>query len=192
MTDPFVNLWTGQQVGARPPSIAELAKRAGRFRNRMRVSNLVEYGFGALGILFFGNIAIKASNWGVRIASLMIIAGACIVIRNLWHRRPADDPAALARDARTHYRQLLVARRDALASVGRWYIAPFVPGMVVFVPASVLAQAEIVPLSTALLNGGIGTAMIALILGLVLWLNRAAARILTIEIATLDADPAID
>jgi hypothetical protein len=192
MTDPIVDLWTAQQAGARPPSVAELAERAGRFRNRMRVSNLVEYGFGALGILFFGNIAIKAPDWGVRIASLMIIAGVCIVIRNLWRRRPADDPAALARDARTHYRQLLVARHDALASVGRWYVAPFIPGMVVFVPASVLAQAETVPLSTALLNGGIGTAMMALILGLVLWLNRAAARIIAMEIATLDADPAID
>lgn len=192
MTDPIVNLWTAQQAGARPPSVTELAERAGRFRNRMRVSNLLEYAFGALGILFFGNIAIKASDWGVRIASLMIIAGVCIVIRNLWRRRPADDPAALARDARTHYRQLLVARRDALASVGRWYIAPFIPGMVVFVPASVLAQAETVPLSTALLNGGIGSAVITLVFGLVLWLNRAAARILTMEIATLDTDPAID
>ena len=192
MTDPIVNLWTAQQAGARPPSIAELAERARRFRNRMRISNLVEYGTGALGILFFGNIAIKASDWGVRIASLMIIAGACIVIRNLWHRRPADDPAALARDACTHYRQLLVARRDALASVGRWYIAPFIPGMVAFVPANVLAQADTMPLSAALLNGGIGTAVIALIFGLVWWLNRAAARILTMEIATLDADPAID
>jgi len=192
MNDPIVNLWTAQQAGARPPSVAELAERARRFRNRMRVSNLVEYGAGALGILFFGNIAIKASDWGVCIASLMIIAGVCIVIRNLWHRRPADDPAALARDARTHYRQLLVARHDALASVGRWYIAPFIPGMAVFVPASVLAQAETVPLSTALLNGGIGTAAITLGFGLVLWLNRAAARVLAMEIATLDADPAID
>jgi hypothetical protein len=192
MTDPIVNLWTAQQAGARPPSVAELAERARRFRNRMRISTLAEYGVGALAIVFFGNIAIKASDWGVRIASLMIIAGICIVIRNLWHRRPADDPAALARDACTHYRELLVARRDALASVGRWYIAPFIPGMAVFVPASVLAQAETVSLTTALLNGGIGAAVIALIFGLVLWLNRAAARVLAMEIATLDADPAID
>ena len=44
----------------------------------------------------------------------------------------------------------------------------------------------------ALLNGAIATVMITLIIGLVLWLNRAAARIIAMEIATLDADSAID
>lgn len=47
------------------------------------------------------------------------------------------------------------------------------------------------PLSTALLNGGIGSAVITLGFGLVLWLNRAVARIIATEIATLDTDPAI-
>lgn len=192
MTDPIVNLWTAQQTGARPPSLVELAERAGRFRNRMRVSNLVEYTAGVLVIAGFGHIAIKAPDWGVRIASLMLIAGVCIVIRNLWRRRPADDPVALARDARTHYRRLLVTRRDALASVGRWYVGPFIPGMVFFVAAGVRAQAETMPLAAALLNGAIATVMITLIIGLVLWLNRAAARIIAMEIATLDADSAID
>lgn len=192
MTDPIVNLWTAQQAGACPPSVAALAERAGQFRSRMRISNLIEYAAGVLVIAAFGRIAIGAPDWGICIASLMLIASTCIVIRNLWRRRPADDPAELAQDALTHYRRLLVARRDALASVGRWYLAPFLPGMAVFVAATVRAQAETIPLKAALLNGGIATAVIALIFGLVFWLNRNAARAIAMEIATFDADPAID
>lgn len=194
MTDPIVTLWTAQHAGAKAPSLAELTERAARFRNRMRVSNLVEYAAGVLVIIAFGHIAIEAPDWSIRIASLMLIAGTCIVIRNLWRRRPADDPAALARDALTHYRRLLVARRDALASVGRWYLAPFLPGMLVFVAAAVRARAEAIPLTAALLNGAITTAVIALIFGLIFWLNRNAARVIALEIATLDAvrDPAIN
>lgn len=192
MTDPIVNLWTVQQADARAPSRAELTERAARFRSRVRVRDLLEYAAGALVIATFGYIAIDAPDWGIRIASLALIAGMCAVLRNLWHRRPANDPAMFAQDALTHYRELLAAQREALASVGRWYLAPFLPGMVIFIAAAVRAQAEAISLPAALRNGAIATAVIALIFGLIFWLNRSAARAIAAEIATLDTDPAID
>lgn len=192
MTDPIITLWTAQQAGATAPSRAQLAERAARLRRRLRTRDLIEYAAGALVIAIFGYIAIDASDWGVCIASLTLIAGTCIVLRNLWHRRPANDPATLGQDALTHYRGLLSAQHQALASVGRWYLAPFLPGMTVFIAAAVRAQAEAIPLAAALRNGAVATVVIALIFGGIFWLNRSAARAIALEIATLGADPAID
>lgn len=192
MTDPIVDLWTAQQAGAQAPSRAELTGRATWLQRRTRIRDLIEYVAGALVITAFGYIAITAPDWGVRIGSILLIAGTGIVMYNLWGRRTTPDPAALARDALTHYRGLLIAQQGALASVGRWYLGPFLPGMIVFVAAAVRAQAEEIPLPAALFNGAIATGVIALISGSVLWLNRSAARAIAMEIETLAADPAID
>lgn len=185
--DPIVNLWTAQEADTHAPSTAELADRARRFRRRLWVRDLTEYVAGALVIAAFGHIAFTTPDWGVRIACATLVAGACIVLRNLWRRRPVEDAAALAADSLAHYRGLLVAQRDTLASVGRWYLAPFVPGMALFIAATVRAQAEASSIAAALVSGGAGAAVIGGIFGLVLWLNRRAARAIDAEIAALDA-----
>eukprot|EP01136_Pigoraptor_vietnamica_P039094 Opistho-1_new@109300 len=192
MTDPIVNLWTAQQLDARGPSVAELTERATRFQRRIRARDLIEYVAGTLVIAAFAGIAVDANDWGIRIASLLLITGTGIAMRNVWRRRSTNDPASLAQDALTHYRARLAAQRDALASVGRWYLAPFLPGTIVFLAAVVRVQAETLSLATALRNGAIATTVIALIFGLILWLNRCASRAITAEIETLAIDPAID
>lgn len=194
MTDPIVNLWTAQQADARALTFAELAERAALFRRRMRIRDGIEYIAGGLVVAVLGHIAIEAPDWGVRAASLVLIAGACLVMRNLWRRRPANDPAALAQNALGHYRGLLIAQQHALASVARWYLAPFLPGMILLIATTVRAQTDTIPLAAALLNGGIATAVTALIFGTVFWLNRNAARTIAAEIELLDAtdDPVIN
>lgn len=187
MKDPIVNLWTAQETDARPPSPVELVGRAAAFRRRLWRRDLIEYVAGALVTAAFGWIAFTAPDWGMRIACAVLIAGVCLVMRNLWRRRPADDPAAIAADSFTHYRASLVAQRDALASVGRWYIGPFVPGVMLFIAATVRAQAEATSLAVALVSGGIGTAIVGAIFAMILWLNRRAARAIGSEIITLDA-----
>lgn len=186
--DPIVNLWTAQQADARAPSAAELAARATALRRRLWVRDAVEYVAGGLAIGGFGWIALTAPDWGIRLACLAVIAGTCLVMRNLWRRRPGNDSAALAADSLSYYRGLLVAQRDALASVGRWYLAPFVPGMVLFIAATVRATAEAASLAAALVSGVIGSAIIAAVFALVLWLNRRAARAIDAEIAALDTN----
>lgn len=53
-----------------------------------------------------------------------------------------DRARDLEHDSLTLYRRLLVAQQDALASMGRWYLAPFLPGMIPFVVVTVRAQKE--------------------------------------------------
>lgn len=192
MIDPIVNLWTAQHVGARGPSVAELTERATRLHRRTRARDLIEYIAGTLVIAAFAGIVIDTVDLGIRVASLMLIAGTGIVMRNVWRRRSPNDPALLAQDALTHYRERLAVQRNALAGVGRWYLAPFLPGMIAFIGAIVRVQAEILSLAVALRNGAIATTVVALIFGLILWLNRSASRAIAAEIETLAADPAID
>ncbi len=187
MTDPIVNLWTAQQSEARGLSRAELEQREALLRRRVFRRDIVEYAAGALVIAAFGRIALVTPDWGIRIASAVLIAGTLLVMWNLWQRRPKDDPAALARDAHAHYRARLVAQRDTLASVGRWYLGPMVPGMILFLAATMRAIAQTMPLSAALVVGTIAATIVGGIFLGVWWLNARAARALDTEIAALDA-----
>jgi Flp pilus assembly protein TadB len=75
------------------------------------------------------------------------------------------------------HRRELVRQRDMVESVWSWYLAPFVPGLLVFIkgvfpkhgPGFVLALA-----------------FHALVFGGIWWLNRRGARRLTRQIAELD------
>lgn len=188
MTDPIVTLWTAQASDARGLSAAELTERARLFRRRLWRRDLVEYAAGLLVLPVFIWFGWIANHTGVRIACATIVAGTLVVMWNLWRRRPGGAPDALATDASSHYRAQLVAQRDALASIGRWYLGPFIPGLALFVIATTHASAQAMPTGAALVVGGLA----ALIIGGTFWgvrtLNHRAARAIETEIAAIDAD----
>ena len=187
MSDPLITLWTAQQRDARGLSHDELARRSQLLRRRVLRRDLTEYAASLFVIVIFGSFALSAANWPMRIACLVTILGTCVVMWNLWRRRPKDDPAALAGDALGYLRGQLIAQRDALASVARWYLGPFLPGMTLFVAAMAHESAQTMPLAAALAIGGVGAAVIATAFWYVLRLNRRAARALDQQIAALDA-----
>jgi hypothetical protein len=185
MSDPLISLWTAQQADAAALSPRELARRAARLRRRVLLRDATEYLAGMLVIIAFGGIAWFLPPWPMRLACATIIAGTLVTLWNLWRRRPRDDAAALADSAAAHYRRQLVHQRDTLASVGRWYLGPLVPGMLVFTAAMAHARADNLLLA-------IGNAIFLLAItggafGFVLYLNRTAARRLDAEIAALDS-----
>ncbi|MFL9840953.1 hypothetical protein ABS767_08275 [Sphingomonas sp. ST-64] len=187
MSDPFITLWTAQERDARGLSHDELARRSRLLQRRVLRRDLIEYAAGLLVIFIFGRFALDAQAWPMRVACIVTIVGTCAVMWNLWRRRPHDDPAALARDAHGYLRSQLVEQRDALASVARWYLGPFMPGMTLFVGAMVHESAQRMPLAAALVIGAIGAGVIAATFWMVLGLNRRAARSLDQQIAALDA-----
>ena len=186
MSDPLVTLWTAQQRDARGLSHDELVGRSRLLRRRVLRRDLTEYAAGLLVIVIFGVFALSAASWPMQIACLVTILGTGVVMWNLWRRRPQDDPAALARDALGYLRGQLIAQRDALASVARWYLGPFLPGMVLFIGAMVHESAQTMPLAAALAIGGIGAGVIAAAFWYVFRLNRRAACALDQQIAALD------
>ena len=103
--------------------------------------------------------------------SVLIIAGTIYVVRQLYRRStPAAMPAEFGLTASVEfYRSELVRQRDLLQSVWKWYLAPFVPGMVMFSRGKI-------PFLTS------NTIMF----GLVWWMNRRGAGRLTRQIEELD------
>lgn len=188
MSDPIVTLWTAQHQDARGASPAELAARARMLRRRVWRRDATEYAAGALAAGVFGWMGLASPDWGVRIACLVQIAGLLVVMRNLWTRRPVDDPAALDRDALSHLRALLTAQRDALASVGRWYIGPMLPGMILFLGAVSRVTATNTGWGPALIVAALAAAIASGVLYGVLRLNRHAARMLDAQLAAHDPD----
>lgn len=190
MSDPIVTLWTAQHTDARAPSPAELIERARLLRRRVWRRDATEYAAGALAGGLFVWMGFVSPDWGVRIACLVQIAGLLLVMRNLWIRRPVDNPTALDRDALSHLRALLIAQRDTLASVGRWYIGPMLPGMILFLAAVSRVTATKTGWEPALIVAALAAAMVGGIVYGVLKLNRHAARTLDDQIAALAPDSA--
>ena len=128
------NAWKHQPAAPLVLENAELEKRASRFQRTVRIRNAVEYGAGVLVMLVFLWYAWQFPGVLMRTGSLLTAAGVGVVLWQL-HRRasaramPAERAGLSCLD---FHRAELERQRDALRSVWRWYIAPLVPGVVVF------------------------------------------------------------
>lgn len=186
MTDSIATLWAQQHSEAAPLDPDALAHADTRFRRRIRRRDTIEYVAGLLAAGAFVLTAVRTPDWGIRIGCAAIILGMAIVLRNLWRRRPKAPDIALGAPSLAFHRAQLMAQRDSLASVWRWYLAPAVPGMVLLLLAVLRASAEHMPFWAATL----GVGLTALPMIGVFWgihrLNSAAARHLQTMIDALD------
>jgi hypothetical protein len=96
-------------------------------------------------------------------------------------------PEALAMPALAFLRDQLMRQRDALAGVWRWYLAPLVPGMALFIAATYRAMRTAMPTGAAIAGIAPSIIVIVAIFVAIHFINRAAARRLDREIAALDA-----
>jgi hypothetical protein len=186
MTDSITTLWAQRYNDAVPLDAEALARADRHFRRRIRRRDTIEYVAGALASGVFVNTAIRTPDWGVRIACAAIILGTLIVLYNLWRRRPAAQGAALGAPSLAFHRATLAAQRDALATVWRWYLAPVVPGMMLFLLAVLRASAQHMPFWAALLAiTGVALPVVGIFWG-IHCLNRVGARRLKAMIDALD------
>lgn len=188
MSDPIVALWTTRQAATPAPAPETLIVRARGLRRRVMLRDLREHIAGVFVALAFGAIAISNPDWGVRLACVVLIVGVMAVSANLWRNRITDNPAALGQDSLGYYRAQLVAQREMLASVGRWYLGPILPGMVLFVLAMARASAAQLGLAAALTTAAVATGVIGGVFYAILWLNRRAAHALGVELARVERD----
>jgi hypothetical protein len=183
--DPLQSLWKSQKQEDFSMSLADIHARAERFQTRIRVRNWIEYAAAAFVIAAFGYFALTMPDWLVRAGAALIMAGALYVAwkLNAIARAGAKDDAASWAD---FHRAELVRQRDALRSVWRWYLGPFVPGMVVFLAGVAFAPDAAAPLAAKAGVFALGIAVIGAIFWLVAQLNVRAAAALDKEIAALD------
>jgi len=174
-------LWQRGDAGLTPLPLAEVKRRAATFGDVVARRNRREYVAVAVVIVIFGVYAVLFPGLLLKLGSLLIMAGAAFVGWQLARRTSRPDPEAEIADIRSFYRARLVTEEHMLARVGRWYLAPLVPGLAAFL-AGLVPAAHLGPLGFALLV----LAHAVVFLGIWLLNRRAAAR-LRAQIARLDA-----
>jgi hypothetical protein len=111
-------------------TLAEIYQRARTFETKVRRRNAREYIACAIVILAFLPVLFHRASWMMQAGGALTIAATVIVAWQL-HRRgaarrlPEGDETLVA-----FHREELMRQRDALRSIGRWYLAPFIPGMI--------------------------------------------------------------
>ncbi len=169
-------------------SLAEVHTRAAQFQSRIRLRNLTEYAAAAFVIVAFGWIGWIIPDPMVRAGALLVVAGTLYVCWKLYQLARAASGAdqAAAYDLRTFHRAELTRQRAALASVWRWYLAPFAPGALVFLAGVSFSPANPAPLAAKATVFVLGLAFVSVIFAAVAWLNARAVKQLDAELAALD------
>lgn len=187
--DPLRDLWTSDQGDKFTMSISELTAKSNHFHARIKWRNMTEYIAASLVIGVFGWIAFLVPVWSIRIGALLIITAALYISWKLHKIGGASKPTDLTsgQSLASYHRDALVRQRDALRSVWRWYLLPFVPGMLVFTLGTTLETASEVPLTASLATGAISLVFMSALLYGIHALNIHTAKKLDTEIDTLDA-----
>ncbi len=189
MSKPPFPQWQAQSSNAEFSSPEACAKRASKFERQINLRNAIEYVAGAFVFVLFGGLTIMAFVKGealIGAASAVILAGAGRVIWSLrrnasnLERRPED--ACLA-----HLRRQFQHQYTALRTVPRWYIGPFVPGIMLFFAAITVKTAEVTGWPAAIAGGLFSAAIAFGLFALIIFVNWLAAKALKRKIEAIDA-----
>jgi Flp pilus assembly protein TadB len=146
------DIWKSQKTEYAPMAIEDIRAQAGKFRSRVQARNLREYIVAVFVIAVFGFYIWDFPNLFMQLGSAMIIAGTLYMVWQLRKRGsssplPSIDSASAWLD---YHRHALEAQRDALRSIWKWYLAPFVPGLIVFLIGKIELQPHRMWLPTAI------------------------------------------
>lgn len=186
-SDEVKQAWQASPAHPPLPRLDEVREGAVLFYHRIRRRNRVEYAASLFVILFFGAAALLLEETTARIGAVLAVAGTMLVVWQLHSRASAvAPPEDAASPLIAHQRAQLVRQRDALASVGLWYLLPPVPGIVLVVFAGGFEHGAGAPLNLGW-HHYVWIGFMTFIFAGIWWANRAAARTLQTEIDALDA-----
>lgn len=177
-------LWKSQSAETVIFSADELQARARAFQHRINRRNRIELAAGAAVIAAYCIYFWLFPFLWIRTGCVLVVLGVLVVLHQLHRRARSRTPPAesLAMAHLAFYRAELVRQRDALRDVWLWYVAPFVPGLLVFRWG---VETELASSGAGWRGPLVHLAMAAFALG-VMWLNRRSARKLQLEIDALD------
>ncbi len=186
--DDAVSLWRKQQSEEAAVTLDNIHDRAQKFQFQVRRRNLREYVGALLVVLVFGFYLWILPGWMMKTGSALSIIAALFVVWQLHKRGGAQAlPANSAMPLVDFHRAELIRQRDALKSVGVWYLAPFIPGLLlmalgryfqVHAPGRTLAWDHVVII--------LANVIVVLIFGAVWLLNAWGAERLQRKIDQLD------
>jgi hypothetical protein len=189
MSEPDLkDLWQQQPTEYDPMTLEHIRAKAKAFQTKIRRRNLIEYLAMPIVVLGFSPLLFATHSWMLQTGGALIILATAYVAWQLHRRASArigpESGAALA----DFHRSELVRQQQAVRSVGAWYLAPMIPGLVMItlgrwfqshVPGrSIEEDRTIIALC----------GVIVVLVFLVVWLlNRLGAHRLQKEIDELDA-----
>lgn len=162
-----------------------LRKRARKFGRAIWWRNAREYVGAVIGVALFASFLTQAHDLVFRVSYALFIAGMVWIVVQL-HRKASTRSIPLEADTSTSlrfYRAELERQREVVKNVWPWYLAPLVPGFVVYTLAYALAFPR--PVSWAGL--ALLDAIIAALFFAVWKMNMRAARCLQRTIDELKA-----
>jgi hypothetical protein len=127
-----------------PAPAADIRGKALEFETRIRRRNRREFVAAGVVVLAFGSYIWMFPGILFRIACSLIIAGACCMAFHLYRN---GRPRSVPRDNSPveyagFYRAELTSQRDLLRNVGKWYLGPMLPGIVLFMVNGFLSRPE--------------------------------------------------
>ena len=134
--DEIRNVWQKQEVEVMKMSVEELKAKAVKFEGTIRRRNLREQAACALVIVWFAVMFFRIPVTIPRIAFGLMIAGAIYVAWHIqaWGKGTPPPASEMGGNACVrYYRRELERQRDLLNSVWKWYLAPLIPGLALFV-----------------------------------------------------------
>jgi hypothetical protein len=129
----LAELWRSQKLEGKELSMEEIRGKADKFERYIRVRNGIEYAAALVVLAGFGPQLYLGENLYVRAGALLILLATARVVYVLHKQGSAQSlPAELGRAASLDfYRSALERQRDLLLNIWKWYLLPFVPGIVV-------------------------------------------------------------
>ena len=182
--DPAKQAWQASVEIAGAPPLEEVRKGANRFYRYIKWRNAVEYVACVIVVGGFGTYIFTLPHVLQKIGSMLVILAVFYVAWQLHRRASAVPPeAAGTMPLLLFARAQMVRQRDALRSIFGWYIAPFLPGMAVFMTGTLLEKRAGAGLGAI---DAIGSVVLLAVFAGVWWLNQLAARKLQRHIGEID------
>jgi hypothetical protein len=179
-------LWQSQVQEHEPMSLAEIHHKARTLEKKVRWRNAREYIASVVVIAGFSPVLLHRDSWMMQAGAALVILATIFVAWRIHRQASARAVPEAGEALRDFHREELIRQRDALRSVGRWYLAPFMPGMALVMMGRWF-QSHVGGRSLAMDHLGIllASGVAALVFGGIWWLNLRGARRLQAEIDRL-------
>ena len=134
LRNPAQRLWQDQPVEGITMSVETIRKRAAKFERKILWRNVREYVAALIAAAPLGYFLVTAKDVFARVTFGLFIAGLLWMVVQL-HRKGSvmTMPAGLGTlTSLQFYRTQLERQREAVDTVWSWYLAPLIPGFLVY------------------------------------------------------------
>jgi hypothetical protein len=126
-------LWQSQQKEHDAMTLADIHAKARKFEARIQRRNAIEYVACGIVLVAVTPVLLNHLGWMMQGGAALIMLATLFVAWQLHRRASIEATPKLGEALTDAYRRQLIRQRDALRTVGAWYIGPMIPGMALLI-----------------------------------------------------------